>query len=110
MIPFFATYYKYTPSEVRSLTITELISLSVQIISRYMIESNRHIFVPTMSEKANKIVKDQHKQIEERAKEMWDQMYPQVKRNNDIEFPDDYPDEYKDKIMKDNKLREKYGL
>lgn len=84
--------------------------MSSQAVSDFMKEGNRHLVVPAMAENTSRIINNQQENIEEQAKDMWDRMYPTIKKDLDEQFPDDYPEEYKQKIMEDDKLREKYGL
>jgi len=92
------------------LTLTEVFNLASQAVSDFMVEGNRHLVIPAMAENTSKIINSQQENIEEQAQSMWNRMFPKVKEDLDGKFPDDYPEEYKEKIMKDDKLREQYGI
>lgn len=90
----FASQFGYTPRDVRSLTLSEVFNLASQAISKFMTEEHRAIFIPQMSDSANRTIEKQEKQIEEKALNKWDRMFPPTMRDG---YPDDYPDEFKQK-------------
>lgn len=94
MTAVFASQYGYTPRDVRGLTLSELFNLASQAVSQFMLEEQREIFIPQMADNASRTINKQEEQIQEKAMNMWDRMFPPTMENG---YPDDYPDEFKEK-------------
>lgn len=90
----FASQFGYTPRDVRALTLSELFNLASQAVSKFMTEEHRAIFIPQMSDNASRTINKQEEQIEEKALNMWDRMFPPTMKDG---YPDDYPEEFKKK-------------